>query len=299
MMINKLKNASILSTAILLAASGASWAGNVSSGSQASAHWNQARQISKDKQKLLVKEAIDVVMETENALEALNQHKSKDALLKLNGVSAKLRSLLAKDSQLKLLPVSFQEQAFVFEGSLEEAKETAKKANEFIEDQRIQQARQLLDRLASEIRINMVELPLGDYTEAIEKAAASIVAGKQDEARDALTDVLDTLITHAEVYPLPVLSAEADLTEAYELEHKADLSKSENKEKILALANKAESQLKLAEALGYGEKKDYAVLYEGVQALRDTLHTDQFKATWAKLNEAIGRLKEKIIHSAK
>lgn len=295
-----------LSMAILLAISTISWADHgiaeskarVSEKPHTSAHWNQARQISKVKQQQLVKEAVDVVMETENALTALNNKKAKEALLNLNNVSAKLRGLLAKDSQLKFVPVSFQEQTFIFEGDLDKVIETANLANELIEDHRIQQARQLLDGLTSEIRINVVELPLGEYPAAIEKASRFITAGNEAEAKNTLEDVLDTLVTHVEIYPLPVLTAEDYLTEAYELEHKTDLSKKDSKENILKLADQAENELKLAEALGYGENKDYEVLYEGIQALRDTLHTNNFKAVWDKVKGSIRQLKEKVIHSA-
>lgn len=307
---NTLKPTSALSMVVLLAISTATWADHDVTGNQtlqtqsdekshSTAHWNQARQISKQKQQQLVKEAVDAVMETENALADLNSKKSKEALLKLNNVSAKLQSLLAKDSQLKLVPVSFQEQTFIYEGSLDDVKSSAHKANELIEEQRLQEARQLLDRLTSEIRINVIELPLSEYPSAIDKAKSLIAAGKQDDAINTLTDVLDRLVAHIEIYPLPVLAAEADLTEAYELEHKTDLSKPESKDNILKLADKAENQLKLAEALGYGEKKDYQILYEGVQALRDTLHTDKFKAEWDKVKGAISQLKEKVLHPAK
>lgn len=305
-----LKTASSLSMAILMVISSATWADHDAPGSQtlqtradekphSTANWNHARQISKQKQQQLVKVAIDAVMETENALTDLNNKKSKEALLKLNIVSAKLQSLLAKDSQLKLVPVSFQEQTFIFEGSLDDVKASAHKANELIEEQRIQDARQVLDQLTSEIKINVIELPLSEYPTAIDKAKWLIAADKPGDAINILTEVLDKLVAHLEIYPLPVLAAETDLTEAYELEHKTDLSKPESKENILKLADKAENQLKLAEALGYGEKKDYEVLYEGIQALRDTLHTNKFKAEWDKVKGAINQLKEKVIHPAK
>jgi hypothetical protein len=263
-----------------------------------SAHWNQAQKISQEKQHQLVKEAVDIVMETEDAFNALDNKKIKEAQQILNRVSTQLHSLLAKDSHLNLVPVSFQEETSIFEGNLDEVIATANKANELIEEHRIQQARQLLDKLTSEIRVNIVELPLGEYPAAIEKASSQITAGKESEAKGTLGNILDRLVTHVEIYPLPVLAAEEDLTEAYELEHKTDLSKKDSKENILKLADNAENELKLAEALGYGEKSDYEVLYEGIQALRETLHTNKFKDEWNKVKGSINQLKEKVIHSA-
>lgn len=297
------KIASTLSIAILLAISSArSWA----DGSQLAidqshsyAQWDHARQVSKQKQQQLVKEAVEAVMETENALTDLSNKKPKEAQLKLNTVSAKLQTLLAKNSQLKLVPVSFQEQTFMFKGSLDDIKAATNKANELIEDQRIQEARQLLDQLTSEIRINVLELPLNEYPAAIDKAKSLIAADKPDDAANTLADVLDKMVAHVEIYPLPVLAAETDLTEAYELEHKTDISKPESKDSILKLADHAEIHLKVAEALGYGEKQDYEELYQGIQALRETLHTDKFKTEWDKVKTTIGQLKERVMHSVK
>ncbi len=301
------KALSAFSMAILVALTSVGWAeesavtapAKVPENPQTVAHLNKARQISKEKQQQLVKQAVEVVMETENALTALNEKKSKEAFRRLNNVSAKLRNLLAKDSQLKLVPVSFQEQTFIFEGGPDKVKETVSKASDLIKEQRIQQAKQLLDSLTSEIRINVVELPLGEYPAAIDKASSLISDGNDTEAKNILGEVLDKLVTHLEIYPLPVLAAETDLTEAFELEHKSDLKKPEDKAAILELADKAQNQLKLAEALGYGEKKDYEVLYEGIQALRDTLHTDKFAAEWEKVKTALTQLKEKVIHPLK
>jgi hypothetical protein len=293
----------MLPIAILLTVPSISWAEHVTaSGSSqkphASAHWNQARKISQGMQHQLVKEAVDAVMETENAFNALDNKKTKEAQQILSNVSTKLRGLLAKDSHLKLVPVSFHEEISIFEGNLDEVVTAANKANELIEDHRIQEARQLLDTLSSEIRINIVELPLSEYPAAIDKATAQITAGKEADAKGTLGNILDTLVTHVEIYPLPVLAAEEDLTEAYELEHKTDLSKKDSKENILILADNAENELKLAEALGYGEKTDYRILYEGIQALRDTLHTNRFKDAWDKVIGSLSQLKEKVIHSA-
>ena len=235
-----LKTVSAISLVMLLAMSTASGAEQdaqavkttSAEAADSSAQRMHAHRISKEKEKQLVKEAVQAVMETENALAALSSHKSKEALLDLDGVSAKLRAILAKNAELKLVPVSFQEETFIYEGNLDDIKATTQKADQLIGDQRIQDARLLLGELASEIRINIISLPLGEYPAGIEKAASLIVAGKEDEAKKTLKQLLDTLVTDVEVYPLPVLAAEADLSEAYELEHKSDLSKTESKEKM-------------------------------------------------------------------
>ncbi|MEC4750387.1 YfdX family protein [Methylomicrobium sp. Wu6] len=301
-----IKTASALSATILLVASAAGLADQslekkqvkTPSALQLSKHRSQAHQISAEKKRQLVKEAVETVMETENALTALYNHNTEQSLHYLQDVSAKLRILSSRDSKFNLIPVSFQEETVIYQGNLDDVKATTKKAMQLIEAEQIQQAKKLLAELASEIRINIVSLPLSEYPGAIDEATALIKAGKEDDAKKTLEKVLDTLVANTEIYPLPVLSAEADLTDAYELEHNSGLSKKDGKKQILQLADNTEYQLKLAEALGYGDKKDYATLYQGIQALRDTLHTDsdKFKETWEQVKGAIGSLKEKIIH---
>ncbi|MGZ4999234.1 MAG: YfdX family protein [Methylomonas sp.] len=260
----------------------------------AAAHKQQARAISKEKQTKLVKEGIDAVIATEQALNDLEHNNPKDALAKLNVASAKLSTLQTKGYTANLIPVSFQEQSIVFEGGLDDVKHLSHQATDLIDDHRLQEAKQILDELTSEIRINVIELPLSEYPAAIEKAKTQLGNHQENEAKKTLADILDSLVAHFEIYPLPILAAEADLTDAFELEHKTDWSKPEQKTEILALVDKAEKQIELAEALGYGEKKDFESLNEGITALRETLHTNKFKESWEKVKTALGQLKAKF-----
>lgn len=253
-------------------------------------HLQQARRISLEKQQKLVKEGVEAVMGTENALKSLNGNNTKESLHDLAEVSAKLQLISSRGNKLKLLPVSFQEETFIFPGTLNDVKVTANKAMQLIGEERLQEARGLLNELRSEIRINTVSLPLDEYPAAIQKAKTLIDSGKIEDAKKTLAELLDTLVADIEIYPLPVLSAEADLMDAYELEHKTGTPKEESKKKVLQLTESAENQLKLAEALGYGDKNTYKALYTKIQNLRDTLHTDKFNTAWEDVKGLIGHL---------
>lgn len=293
-----------LSLGLFLALSAPGWAGDGPTPSQArgtaaadaSFHRHHAYRVSKEKETQLVKEAVQAVMETENALTALRNNNRKEALLDLHIVSAKLRAIQTRNAELKLVPVSFQEETFIYDGNPDEVKEMSRKAAQLINERRIQDARRLLDALASEIRIKMISLPLDEYPLNIEKAVSLISAGKDEEAKTTLKHVLETLVTHVEVYSLPVLAAEVDLAEASELAQKSDRPQQANDDSILQLVEKAENQLKLAETLGYGDTKDYPGLYQDLRAVRESLHSPRANAEWDKLKAAIGQLKEKIIH---
>ena len=252
-----------------------------------------------EKEKELVKEAGEAVAETKKAIAALEKNQPKEALADLDVVSGQLRTVLAKDPALKEVPVEVDTLVVDFDGDRKSVEAVAGKAGELIRHHQLQAARYLLDGLASEVRISVTTLPLETYPAAIEKAASQIVGGKIDDAKTELYGVLNLLVTRTEIYPLPLLNAEETLMEAYRLEHGTDLSKAESKKKILKLADQANEQLKLAEALGYGSKDDYPALYQGVKALKTTLHTSKFRAEWDKLQEALKAFKKKLTPPAK
>ncbi|MGR8935009.1 MAG: hypothetical protein ACU837_11565 [Gammaproteobacteria bacterium] len=79
---------------------------------------------------------------------------------------------------------------------------------------------------------------------------------------------MNTLERTTEIIPLPVLNAEALLTDASESEHKDDFSMKQNREEILKFTAAAKPQLQLAESLGYGNKDDYDSLYASIDEIR-------------------------------
>jgi hypothetical protein len=253
----------------------------------------------KEKDKQLVKEAGEAVAETRNALDALERNNPKEALADLEVVSGKLHAVLAKDTALKEVPIDADAVIVNFVGNLDLVREAAKKARDLIEAQQLQAARQILDQLVSEIRISVTSLPLEVYPKVIEKTASLIVAGNIDEAKAQLNDLLNLLVTKTEIYPLPVLAAEENLTEAFRLEHTADLTKEEQRKRISNLADETNKHLELAEALGYGTKDDYPTLYQGIKALKETVHTNNFQTEWDKLHKSLLEFKDRLVHPAK
>ncbi len=262
-------------------------------------HQPSGAKLLKEKDKQLIREAAEAVGETKKALDALEGKNPKEALADLEVVSGKLHAVLAKDKSMKEVPIDADAVIVDFNGNLDSVKEAAKKARDLIDAHQLQAARQILDRQASEIRISITSLPLEVYPGAIEKAASLIVGGKIDEAKAQLYDVLNLLVTRTEIYPLPVLTAEETLSEAYRLEHTSDLSKEDSRKKVLTLVDETNKQLELAEALGYGKKDDYQILYQGIKTLKGAVHTDKFRTEWDKLNTSLRDLKEKLVHPSK
>lgn len=45
--------------------------------------------------------------------------------------------------------------------------------------------------------------------------------------------------------------------------------------------------------------EDYKTLYQGIKALKETVHTNKFKDEWDKLLKALREFKERLVHPAK
>ncbi len=216
----------------------------------------------------IIQEAVTAVQETAKALQALDKGDSEAALKSLEIATGKLELILARDPKLAFAPVDVSMVTLDLYADLETIKKARKDAEEALEDGEVQKARALLANLASEIVISVTKLPLATYPEAIKAVTPLIDAGKIDEAKHALQAALNTLVVEDIVIPLPPLRASLMLKAADKLAQKKDRSEDENK-KLKELLDAAENQIRMAEALGYGKKKDYKPLYEEMEKIRE------------------------------
>jgi hypothetical protein len=145
--------------------------------------------------------------------------------------------------------------------SPETAEKAVAQARTWLDSGNVQQARALLDSLASEADLEVTNIPLATYPEAIKAIAPLIDAGKIEEAKTQLTTALNTLVIETYVTPLPAVRARAILDDADKLAEKSGRSQDENK-KLHDQIEAARQQLKLGQVLGYGSKEAYKPLYD-------------------------------------
>ncbi|MFZ2171451.1 MAG: YfdX family protein [Methylococcaceae bacterium] len=253
------------------------------------------RKLLHEKNQQVVSEARDSVSGTQQALMDLEKNDSKAALAILQEVSKKLAIILAKNPDLALVSADIEADIFDFEGDANAIKKEIKQADDLLDSGKLQSARQILAELASEMRITTISIPLSTFPLAIKNAVALIDAGKTNEAALVLDEVLNTLVKRTEIIPLPILRAEALLTEASELEHKEDMSKEKSRAEVLKFTDAAKEKLKIAELLGYGGKDDYQVLYTAIDEIKETMHSEKSAATWAKVKQTLTDLRNKVI----
>lgn len=223
----------------------------------------RAAEEARKRQKEMMAEAQSAIAETERALIALGERKTREALSALAAATGKLELILARNPRLALAPVRTDVLTHDLLARTDSVRAAVREVRKRLGDGEVQQARQLMNGLASEIEFRTLNIPLETYPAAIKAITPLIDAGKIDEARTRLHTLLSTLVITTEVVPLPKLRAEEQIKQAQALAEKQNRSKEEN-DSLARSIQAAREQLQLGELLGYGAKKDYRPMYQQI-----------------------------------
>lgn len=221
-----------------------------------------------EKRQKIASEALAALQETTNALKALDEGKTEDALASLEKATGKLEIVLAREPRLAFAPVSVTSNSQDIITSTDQVKNMVRTAKSLLDDGKVQDARAVLSTLASETTITVTSLPMATYPAALKEAAALIDEGKVEEAKVVLQVALNTLAVDITVIPIPVANAEALLLNAKTLAENAERTEEQNKQ-LSRLLDAAEEEIKFAQALGYGKKKDFENFYEEIANIRE------------------------------
>ena len=275
---NKVRNAfSVLFGVLFLAGSALVQASSMPEKAQEKSAESQAVQTQVDKasadklaeqRKKIVEEAVAAIQETENALKALDEGKTDEALGALEKATGKLELILARDPKLALVPVDVGITTFDLYADVDTVKAVVKEARDALKEGRVQDARRLVSSLASEVVITTTSIPLATYPDAIKAISPMLDKGETDKAKAALQAALDTLVVTTDVVPLPLLRSQYMLAAAEKLAEKDKRSEEENAQ-LDKLLQAADSELQMAEALGYGSKEDFKPLHKQIAQIKD------------------------------
>ena len=221
-----------------------------------------------EKRKEVLKEAVGAVAQTKEALHALEENKTDEALLAMETITGKLALIVARNPELAFAPVDVSVITHDLYASPETVRAQIVAAEEFLEDGAVQAARHALSLLASETRIQTTHIPLATYPKAIAEIAPLIDAGKVDEAKANLQLALNTLVVTEDVIPLPVLRATALLKAAEELANNDERTEKQNEE-LAGMLDAARTQVKLAQILGYGEKRKFKPILHEIKGIEE------------------------------
>jgi hypothetical protein len=121
--------------------------------------------------------------------------------------------------------------------------------------------------LGSETIISTTNLPIATYPDALKKAAKLIDDKKAGEAKEVLQTALNTMLVTEVVIPLPVVDAKISLQKAEDLAKNSKRTDEQNKE-LADLVTAADTDIKYAEALGYGQKADFDSFHKEIDEIR-------------------------------
>jgi len=241
----------------------------------------------------MTKEATQAVLETQNAIQLLSKNDAVDAINKLEKVIGQIEIVTNKYPDLDLIPVDISVKTNDLITDISTIKQITKDAESALKNGHLQEAKQLLSGLTSEIDITTVNLPLGIYPKEIEKAVHLIGLNKFAEAKSLLISTINELVTEQEVLPIPILNAEALLNEAAQ---KYLEDRTQNNAVVISLLDNAKYQLKFAEALGYGNQdKIFKELDNEIKNLKKSVNTKtDSKDLFTKVKSKLKNFKEKV-----
>jgi hypothetical protein len=242
------------------------------------------------KQKELVKEAIDSLKYTHEALVALGEHNKEKAIDAIEKALGKLEVILSAKESPKLLPIKNFVVVNEFIGTSQGVRATVKLAKELLVAGKVQQARKILMPLTSEIDVTTVSLPLVSYPDALKLASTYIHSDKIDKAVDVLTIALNTFDEETVVLPIPLIKATDLIATA------SEKAQSDKEKALLYLAAASES-LKVAKELGYVSNSEvtYKILQEKIDEIeKEVKGKNKAEKLFEALKEKLADFKAKI-----
>ncbi|BAZ33579.1 hypothetical protein NIES4074_60930 (plasmid) [Cylindrospermum sp. NIES-4074] len=242
-------------------------------------------------QSSLDQDAIAALKETRNAINAIDQGNTQEALQALERATGKLDILLARYPELALVPVSTQITIIDLAPRdfdlIEPIRDEAKRA---VNEEDFPTGRALLHNLVSEIRTSTVNLPLETYPDAMKESARLLHQGRTDEARAVMQLALSTLVVTEQSRPIPLINVLTELAAAIALAAQGQDQQNQdqqNRDQVLRLLEDARTQLKLARELGYARRDpEYKELDRAIRDIERQIRAkEKTESPFAKLRE--------------
>ena len=247
----------------------------------------------KDSKVQLVQEAIESLKLSTKALADLEKNNSKEAKKNIELALGKLESILSVENAPKLLPIDNNIVVKNFVGTSKDVKDAIKRVKEFLNDDKVQEARVLLNTLQSEIDITVVNLPLSSYPDALKLASKYIIEGKPQKAKEVLKVALTTFAEINHIIPIPLVNSVDLVNAASEIAKK-------DKEQAIKYLQAASDELNKAEALGYISKSTttYKNLHDLIKKIEKEIKgKNKAEKMFDELKEKLKDFRDKIFQS--
>ncbi len=142
---------------------------------------SQSRYINEQGEKVS-EEAVEIVNMVIGVIETLKSRDTDKALTTIENAIGKLEVLIAKDPSKELITIDVKRQVIDFPGTLEDVLYSREVIAEFIAQNELQRARDIMLKLASELDIYITVLPVITYPTALKAIVPLIEKERFEEA---------------------------------------------------------------------------------------------------------------------
>ena len=239
----------------------------------------------------LVKEAINAIRNTQDALIYLEGKDNKNAINALKKASENLAVVLNSPNSPYLLPVDINLEAYQFQGNIKTVDSLVQKAKTLVMTNKLPKAREVLNTLRDEIAIKTINLPLATYPAALKLAIKYINENKAEEAKEILSMALSTLVEIKTIIPIPLVKAQNLITESSKIV-------TTDPQEAIKYLNESKIQLHLSRVLGYTSTSSttYKMLKNKIDNLENKIKAKhQTNNLFERLIDKIKEFKNKAI----
>lgn len=243
-----------------------------------------------------VKEALETVNITNETIRAIENGKIKQANVDLEQAIGKAEVVLKKVPNDSLVPIDLSVNTQDLVTSIKQVNDVVKQAKEDMAQGNYQTAADLLNGIKCQIEISTINLPLRTYPTGLKEASALLKKSKSKQAEAVLYGLLHSLEINQTILPLPVLRAREMIFEAQTL-----FNKKAGKVKIVNLLDNADYQLKLAQAMGYGNfDKGYTGLSNDIHNIKKLVTGGNAKTSaFTRLLQKVDNFKTRLFGKGK
>jgi YfdX protein len=211
---------------------------------------HERREIEQEAEKLLDRDAIAAVDATWKAVQAIEDNRAEEARRLLQQALEKIIDHMDRDAPKLSVPVALEVRVVnTAPADRELVLDMVDQAALAMAKRIYSEAREVLQQLASEIRVHTLNLQLQAFANSLSESAHLLDNGQNSEASTLLRHSLATIVPADRVIPIPFVLAREAI-------HEAELAQEHNKEEALDFLEKAEQQVQRARDLGYLDQPD-------------------------------------------
>ncbi|MCH9697711.1 MAG: YfdX family protein [Gammaproteobacteria bacterium] len=159
-----------------------------------------------------------------------------------------------------------------------------------------QLVRQLLSSYVNNFVITTKTISLSQFENGVKQLSTLLRNKAVAKAQSKIAELSDLIKTQNTLIPLPICRAELMIEKARQLAIRQTTQLENTQDLVVYMLQQVESQLKMAELLGYGEQKRYIEFYKAIEGVKSLAVAGQNTTKLLiRLNTLITSLKAEVI----